>query len=62
MKKEEIKNLSVVDLQNKLTELKSEYNKMRLAHKISAVENPMQIKNMRKTIARLNTELSAKQQ
>lgn len=61
MKKADIKNLSAGDLQNKLAELKAEYTKVKLAHKISPVENPIQIKDLRKTIARLNTELTNKQ-
>lgn len=62
MKKADIKNLSAGDLQNKLAEAKAQYTKLKLAHKISPVENPIQIKDLRKTIARLNTELTAKQQ
>ncbi|ASK31651.1 50S ribosomal protein L29 [Chryseobacterium sp. T16E-39] len=62
MKKAEIKNLSAEDIQAKLTEAKAEFNKMKLAHKISPLENPIQIKDLRKTIARLNTELTTKQQ
>ena len=62
MKKAEIKNLSAEDLKNQLTEAKANYTKLKLAHKISPVENPIQIKEMRKNIARLNTELTAKQQ
>ena len=60
MKKADIKNLSAGDLQNKLTEAKAEYTKLKLAHKISPVENPIQIRDLRKTIARLNTELTNK--
>ncbi|MBK1894316.1 MULTISPECIES: 50S ribosomal protein L29 [Chryseobacterium] len=62
MKKAEIKNLSAEDIQAKLTEAKAEFTKMKLAHKISPLENPIQIKDLRKTIARLNTELTTKQQ
>ena len=58
MKNADIKNLSAGDLQNKLAELKAEYTKLKLAHKISPVENPIQIRDLRKTIARLNTELT----
>lgn len=61
MKNADIKNLSAGDLQNKLAELKAEYTKVKLAHKISPVENPIQIRDLRKTIARLNTELTNKQ-
>ncbi|MFB9120627.1 50S ribosomal protein L29 [Bergeyella porcorum] len=61
MKKADIKNLSAGDLQNKLAELKAEYTKLTLAHKISPIENPIQIRDLRKTIARINTELTNKQ-
>ena len=62
MKQAEIKNLSLEDVQAKLTEAKAEFSKMKLAHKISPLENPIQIRDLRKTIARLNTELTTKQQ
>ena len=61
MKKADIKNLSAGDIQNKLAEVKADFNKMKLAHAISPIENPIQIRDMRKTIARLNTELTNKQ-
>ncbi len=62
MKKADIKNLSAEDIQNKLAELRAEYTKTKLAHRISPVENPIQIRDLRRTIARLQTELTAKQQ
>ncbi len=61
MNKADIKNLSAADLQNKLVELQAEYTKLTLAHKISPVENPIQIRDLRKTIARVKTELTNKQ-
>lgn len=62
MKKADIKNLSKEDLQVKLAEVKADYNKMVLAHRISPIENPIQIRDMRKNIARIQTELTLKQQ
>ena len=62
MKNADIKNLSVGDLQNQLASVQADYNKLKLTHKISPLENPIQIKDLRRTIARLQTELSAKQQ
>ncbi len=62
MKSTDIKNLSVEDLQNQLAEKTEQYNKLKLAHKISPIENPIQIRDLRKDIARINTELTAKQQ
>lgn len=61
MKKTEIKNLSIEEIKNQLAETKSSYNKLRLAHRISPIENPIQIRDLRKTIARLQTELTNKQ-
>ncbi|MFC4164453.1 MULTISPECIES: 50S ribosomal protein L29 [Epilithonimonas] len=61
MKKADIKNLSVEDINVQLAEAKANYSKLKLAHRISPVENPIQIRDLRKTIARLNTELTNKQ-
>ena len=61
MKQAEIKNLSAEDIQAKLAEAKAQFNKMKLAHKISPLENPIQIRDARRAIARLNTELTNKQ-
>ena len=62
MKKADIKNLSAGDLENKLAELRADFNKMKITHSISPIDNPIQIRDMRKTIARLETELTLKQQ
>ena len=61
MKQAEIKNLSLEDVQAKLTEAKAQFSKMKLAHKISPLENPILIRDLRRSIARLNTELTNKQ-
>ena len=61
MKKADIKNLSVEDIKVQLADAKANYSKMKLAHRISPVENPIQIRDLRKSIARLNTELTNKQ-
>lgn len=61
MKKADIKNLSAGDIHAQLTEAKAQYSKLKLAHAISPIENPIQIRDLRKTIARLNTELTNKQ-
>ncbi|SHK33441.1 50S ribosomal protein L29 [Epilithonimonas mollis] len=61
MKKADIKNLSLEDIKVQLADAKANYSKLKLAHRISPVENPIQIRDLRKTIARLNTELTNKQ-
>ncbi|MFN4074492.1 MAG: 50S ribosomal protein L29 [Cloacibacterium sp.] len=61
MKQAEIKNLSKEDIKAKLVEVRATYNKTKLAHRISPIENPIQIRDLRRTIARLETELTNKQ-
>ncbi len=57
MKQVDIKDLSVDDLTEKLQEQKDVLSKLKLSHAVSPIENPMQIKDVRRTVARLNTEL-----
>ncbi|MFN0254886.1 50S ribosomal protein L29 [Pedobacter ureilyticus] len=59
MKNSEIKGLSQEELVAKIAEEKQNLVKLKFAHTISAIENPNRITTARKTIARLNTELSA---
>jgi len=58
MKQKEVKELSVEELGEKLKSFKKELSEMKMTHAISPIENPMQIKNLRKTVARINTELT----
>ena len=60
MKNVEIKNLNVDELAQKLGSEKETLRKLQFAHQVAAIENPMKIKETRKLIARLNTELTAK--
>lgn len=60
MKASDIRDLTVEDIQAKLVEEKANYEKLRINHKMAHIENPIQLRYMRKTIARLNTELSKK--
>lgn len=62
MKQSEINNLSAAELQDKLSELKKTYAELKSAHAISPIENPLQIRTVRRAIARVNTELSKKVQ
>ena len=57
MKQVDIKDLSVDDLTEKLQEQKSVLNKFKLSNAVSPLENPSQLKVVRRTIARINTEL-----
>ena len=60
MKKKEVKELSIDELNEKLVSFQKELSDLKMTHAISPIENPMQIKNLRRTIARINTELTAR--
>ncbi len=62
MKQAEIKELSVEELQQKIAELKKEYADLKMAHAVTPLENPMQIRKTRRTVARLATELTKREQ
>ncbi|MEN1785731.1 MAG: 50S ribosomal protein L29 [Bacteroidota bacterium] len=62
MKQAEIKALSVEELQQKLAELRKEHADLKMAHAVTPLENPMQIRKVRRTVARLATELTKKEQ
>ena len=49
--------MSTADLQEKLEQTREQLVKMRLNNVVSALENPNQIRNTRKNIARYLTEL-----
>ncbi|MBU2018819.1 MAG: 50S ribosomal protein L29 [Bacteroidetes bacterium] len=61
MKQAEITKLSVKDIQGKLVDLSDKLMRMKLTHGVSPIENPIQIKDLRKTVARLNTELTKRE-
>lgn len=60
MKQKEVKELSIDELNEKLVSFQKELSDLKMTHVISPIENPMQIKNLRRTIARINTELTAR--
>ncbi len=62
MKQSEIKDLSAAELQEKLSQTKKTYADLKMAHSISPIENPLQIRTVRRTVARLATELSKREQ
>jgi large subunit ribosomal protein L29 len=57
MKQEDIRNLSNDDLQENLAESKANLNRLKMNHAVSPLENPKQISSVRKTVARLKTEI-----
>jgi len=61
MKYSEIKALSIEELNEKINTEVSSLQKLKFAHAITPIENPMKLVEARKFIARLKTELRAKQ-
>ena len=59
--KKSIQNLNEQDLQGKINEDEQRLKKLEFAHAISPLENPMSIRNLRREVARLKTELKKKQ-
>ena len=57
MKINDIRKMSSPDLEKELGELKSELFKLRFSLKTNGLDNPMKIKEVRKDIARVKTEL-----
>jgi len=61
MKNSEIKSLSMEELQERIVSEKENLQKLKFAHAISPIENPMKIRVAKGLIARMNTELTIKQ-
>jgi large subunit ribosomal protein L29 len=58
MKNSEILELSTEELVARVGEERANLTKLKFAHAVSAIENPIRITRVRKDIARLNTELT----
>ncbi|MDG3580882.1 MULTISPECIES: 50S ribosomal protein L29 [Galbibacter] len=61
MKQSEIRELSTAELQEKLGIVKKQYADLKLAHAITPLENPLQLRHTRRTVARLATELTKRE-
>lgn len=61
MKKQDITKLSVEDLKKTIASSTEQLAKMKLTHGVAPIENPIQIRNVRKSIARLKTELTKRE-
>ena len=61
MKNSELNSLTVEELRQKLDAEKESLTKLKFAHAISPIENPMKIKETKKLIARIRTILKQKE-
>ena len=57
MKIREIKELNNKEIQERMDAEKEHLVRLKLNHSISPLDNPLQIKEVRRTVARLATEL-----
>lgn len=57
MKISEVRELTQKERVERLAELQKQYTQLKIQHSVSPLDNPSQIKDMRKDIARLETIL-----
>ena len=61
MKPAEIRDLSMAELNQKLTDLKAELFNLRFQHAINQLDNPLRLQIVRKDIARVKTVIREKE-
>ena len=61
MKYSEIQQMTDKEIQERLSEERLSYTKLRMSHAISPLENPNKIPETKRNIARLMTELNKRQ-
>lgn len=60
MKTKEIKGLSEAEIKAKVADEQATLSKLKANHAVSPIENPLKIRSVRRTIARLKTELNTR--
>jgi len=61
MKQQEITKMSDADIQDQIANRSEQLVKMKLAHSVAPMENPLQIRSLRRSIAKLKTELTKRE-
>lgn len=61
MKNSEIKELTTKEIAERIDAEKDKLTRMNLNHAVSPLDNPITLKEVRRDIARLNTELRQRQ-
>ncbi len=61
MKQEVIKELSTNDLRERLEEEKTQLLRLKLNHAVSPIENPHKMREYKRTVARILTEMSKRE-
>ena len=58
MNQSEVLKLSNEELKEQPIEQKKKYNELKMAHAVSPLENPIQLRSIRRSIARIATEIT----
>ncbi len=53
--------MSVEDLRDKVEDLKKKHADLKMAHAVTPLENPLQLREVKRTVARLATELTKRE-
>jgi len=53
----ELQGYSDTDLLNELKETQSNYNKLKFDHSVRGLDNPLTLREVRRDVARINTEI-----
>ena len=61
MKVKEIRNLADMELNQKLADLKAELFNLRFQHVTNQLDNPLRLKEVKKTIAKIKTVLKERE-
>ncbi len=61
MKQAEIQAMSTQELTEKMADLKKQYADLKMAHAVTPLENPLQLRKARRNVARLATELTKRE-
>ena len=56
-----IKGLTTVELEELLLDNSTNLTKLKMNHKTAELENPIELRDLRRNIARINTELKARE-
>ena len=62
MKQSEVRESSVAELQDKLVETRKAYSDLKMAHAVSPLEISVHLRTVRRSIARIATELTKREQ
>ena len=61
MKEKKLADMNLADLEKELSELKSELFKLKFSLATNGLDNPLKVREVRRQIARVKTELRARE-